>query len=68
MDDLLFGQVYMTFGQVEHDLYLPDGQVPLMTFGSTPGLGLGIVFVKFNPFRTGTHYCVSLFYALTIEK
>ena len=27
--DLLFGQVDMTFGQAENDLYLPDGQVPL---------------------------------------
>ena len=37
MDDLLFGQVSMTFGQVEHDLYLPDGQVSSETLVSTPG-------------------------------
>ena len=24
MDDLLYGQVGMTFGQTEHDLYLTD--------------------------------------------
>ena len=29
MDNLLFGEVGMTFGQVEHNLYVPDAQMPL---------------------------------------